>query len=82
MNKDKEYIKVCFRDMSKVNSSIKKYLKIKDDSITDLASYDDRKFEDILLKQIQEATNKIWNDKHKSKEFMPNTGDKNDNTLL
>ena len=45
INKDKEFMKIVFKDMEKVASNTSKYFKMKDETITELEDMDSLQFE-------------------------------------
>lgn len=71
MNADKEFMKLTFKQLKKLDSHINKAMKITDDSLGNLYTCKQEKLEEALFDTIDKVAKKMWDDKHKSKEFAP-----------
>ena len=65
LNKDKEFIKLSFKNLKKLNATTKKHL-----SLNEKPGLTDEEFSSMLTESIDKAIHKIWNDKHTSKDFI------------
>ena len=73
MNKDKEYMKLSFKEIDKFHENAVKYLKIKDEKLPeDLSKVPDEEFEATLFDTVEKAMKKMWGDKHLSSDFAAN----------
>lgn len=67
---EKAYVTSTFKDLDKLGTSNKKYLKIAEPALGDLgATVDDALLEEKLFAQTSKACKKMWTDKHKSSGF-------------
>lgn len=73
MNKDKEFMKLSFKNIDSFHKNAVKYLKINDANIPEeLSEAADEQVESALFDQVEKAMKNMWGDKHMSSDFAAN----------